>query len=109
MDLNTIRSRKIELYEKFFEEMKALEQQELNIIYTAELQLQKEGKNMTEDFIYLDEMRDLKDLTRKEQAIINEQENLYNYNKIKEKLNKYENVYSFAKYLTYVPKWIPFI
>lgn len=108
--MNTdITQRKLDLYEKFFEEMKKIEEDEDHQKVLLLRQRDKQNENIGENFIYLDEYRDLNELSMKEKKIISEQNNLHNYEKIKGTINKFQNVYSYVKYATYIPKWVPFI
>ncbi len=102
MDEHAIMQKKIDLYEKFFDEMKEIEQEEIKIFNNSQ------NKNIEENYIYLDEARDFKDLHLKDQRIINEQNNLYNYNQLKTKLESAKDIYSKGKYMLYISKWIPF-
>jgi len=103
--------RKLDLYERFFDEMKQIEEEEAKMCHKSmlEAQYKKNNEKIEENFIYLDEFRDLNELSMKEQKIINEQNNLHNYDNLKTTINKYQNVYSVAKYFTYIPKWMPFV
>jgi len=106
MEESKLLQKKLELYEKFFEEMKAIEQEELDLQH--KLYLQNQNKEIEEDFIYLDETRQFKDLHLKDQWIINEQNNLHNYHELKTKVEKVKDVYSTGKYLMYFSRWVPF-
>jgi len=105
-----IMQRKLDLYERFFEEMKQIDEQEAEMCHKSMLEAENKKKNekIEENFIYLDEHRDLSELSIKEKKIINEQNNLHNYENLKTTINKYQNIYSVAKYVTYIPKWMPF-
>lgn len=103
-----IMQKKLDLYDKFFDEMLKINEEEANLLHNSMLESQIKQQSIEENFIYLDEMRDLTDLNIKEQKIINEQNNFYNYEKLKTKLEKFQDAYSIVKYMTYIPKWIPF-
>lgn len=105
---NEIARKKLALYEEFYEKMRDLDEEEANMMHNYKLEEQYKNSKIEENFIYLDEMRDLKELNIKEQKIIGEQNNLYNYSNLKTQASKLQNVYSIAKYVTYIPRWIPF-
>ena len=107
---NEIMQKKLDLYERFFDEMLQINKEEAQLLHNKTLEEQNriKNQNIEDNFIYLDEARDLKELSMKEQKIIDEQNNLHNYENLKTQLNKYQNIYSVAKYITYIPKWIPF-
>jgi hypothetical protein len=107
-----ITQRKLDLYEKFFMEMKQIEDDEEEAhqkwILTQQV-AKRNNEDIGENFIYLDEFRDLNELSIKEKKIIAEQNNLHNYEKLKGTVNKFQNFYSIVKYATYIPKWVPFV
>lgn len=105
-----IMRKKLDLYERFFEEMLEINQEESKLLHNQALAEQNriKSQNIEDNFIYLDEERDLRELSIKEQKAISEQNNLHNYENLKTQVNKYQNIYSVAKYVTYIPKWYPF-
>ncbi len=102
MDNPEIIQKKLMLYEKFFDEMREIEQEEIKIFNNSQ------NKNIEENYIYLDETRDFTDLNLKDQKIINEQNNLHNYHQFKTKFESVKDIYTKGKYLMYISKWIPF-
>jgi hypothetical protein len=100
---------KLDLYEKFYMEMQQIDQEEIQLLHKSELEFQYRNSRIEDNFIYLDEPRDLKELNVKEQQIIDEQNNLHNYEELKVKVNKFKNIYNVAKYITSVSKWISFV
>ena len=105
-----IMQRKLDLYERFFDEMKQIEEEEAKMCHKSmlEAQYKKNNEKIEENFIYLDEFRDLNELSMKEKKIINEQNNLHNYHELKTKVEKVKDVYSTGKYLMYFSRWVPF-
>ena len=102
-----IMKKKIMLYEKFFEEMKKIEEEEIiNVQDLTEsvfvekddhgLLSKKIKSNLTESFLVIDRGKDLTHLSQKEQNILNEQTNLHNYNNIKKQAGIVGKVFGYA-------------
>lgn len=108
MDNNYIMQKKLDLYEKFFEEMQAIEQEEIKIMHDQNYIDIYKNTRIEDNFICLDESVNLLDLNMKEQSKINEQNNLHNYEKIVTKINKFKSVYDVGRYMISIPRWIPF-
>ena len=110
----TIMKKKIMLYEKFFEEMKKIEEEEIiNRQYLTEsIIIEKDNhgifnkkikSNLTESFLVIDRGKDLTHLNQKEQNVLNEQTNLHNYNQVKQKIGIVSTV---VGYVVSVGKWL---
>lgn len=82
----------MELYEEFYRKMKELD----DVVYT-------------DDYVILDDLKNLDELNVAEQYIIDKQDKLHNYDKIKSGVDKINNIYGMCKYLIYGSKWIPFV
>lgn len=113
-----IMKKKIMLYEKFFEKMKKIEEEELinGKELTESILIIKDNdghtnkkvpSNLTESFLIIDKGKNLKHLSKKDQNILNEQTNLHNYNKIKEQIdNNVGIVGTVVGYAISVGKWL---
>lgn len=112
-----IMKKKIMVYEKFFAEMKKIEDEELlnNPQITDSIIIEKDyngitnkkiPSDLTESFLIIDKGKDLRHLSRKEQNIINEQDNLHNYNEIKKQVGIIGTVMS---YTISFGKWLAII
>jgi len=111
--------KKVELYEKFFKEMKALEAEEKNndmnnnplgesIVIKKDKNGDKNMKinsNLSESFLVINGGKNLKELNQKDQAIINEQKNLHDYTSAKKYVEKANGVYSVIRYIVGIGKW----
>ena len=97
--------RKLALYEKFFDEMKIIEEEEVETLTKIEIM---KTNNIDDNYVYLDEVRDFKDLALKDQQLVNEQNKLYYYEKIKGKVDNVKNLFSMGSYIFTTSKWIPF-
>ena len=112
--------RKLLLYEKFFAEMKKIEQEEgtnndlmyESIIIEKDLEGNRNKKvpsDLSESFLIIDRGKDLTHLSQKEQRAINEQDNLHNYNKVKKYSEKASFVGNVLGYVWGIGKWLAFI
>ena len=109
-----IMKKKIMLYEKFFEEMKKIEEEEIlnGQSLTESIMIEKDNNgvlnkkiksNLTESFLVIDKGKELTHLSQKEQDILNEQTNLHNYNQVKKNVGVAGTVLS---YVVSVGKWL---
>ena len=101
--------KKLQLYEKFVNDLKELELDNL-----AKKEENKEIKESTlsESYMVVETGKNLKELPNRELKQIKEQDNLYSYNKIKEYVDKTNTIASFVKYVQYgvsIGKWLLFI
>lgn len=102
--------KKILIYDKFFQEMKKLEDETVDHLEESIIiQRNDQGithktihSNLTESFLIIDKGKDLRHLNLKEQAVINEQTNLHHYNQIKDKVGVASTVIG---YVVSVGKW----
>lgn len=99
-----IMQKKLDLYEKYFTEMKQISEEEKEHIeqMTKQKDGDKEweavGSGVDDDYVYLEETRSFDDLHLKDQKMINEQGNLYNYTQTKTKIDKIRGWYGTARY-----------
>lgn len=105
--MDEITQMKLALYDEMMERMLEINEKEAEMIENKRIY----NYHLTKDdsFVYLDEQKDLKELNIKDQQIINEQNNLYNFNKVSTQLNKYKKTYNTLKYFAYPLKWLPFV
>jgi hypothetical protein len=115
---HNIMRKKLLLYEKFFEEMKKIEEEErmnkednglnTSVIIEKDLEGNRNKKipsNLSESFLVVDKGKDLTQLNQKEQNAINEQNNLHNYNEIKKYGQKASIVTNILGYVISIGKW----
>jgi len=104
---NKILHKKLELYEKFVKDLKELEQFEKKnpLEESIIIENHKIKSNLSESFLVIDNGKKLDELPIKEVNLINEQNNLHNYNKAKEYVEKTNYAYSIAKHVTGVISW----
>ena len=115
-----IQQKKIELYENFFREMKILENEEKmiknannnmmenNIIIDKDEngnRITKLKSNLSESFIIVDHGKNITELDKKDQFVINEQKNLHDYAETKQYVEKANGIYSVVKYVINIGKW----
>lgn len=91
-----IMKKKVILYERFFEEMKKLEEEMINKLNLEESVIverdmngytnKKIRSNLTESFLVIDKGKDLTRLSQKEQNALKSQDNLRVYTKVKDKV-----------------------
>lgn len=105
---NKILHKKLELYEKFFKDLKELESLEkINPLENSIIvENNKVKSNLSESFLVIEHSKKVEELPSKEINIITEQDNLHNYNKAKEYAEKTNYVYSVAKYVIGIGQWI---
>jgi len=114
-----ILQKKVDIYERFFKEMKELEEEEIknksyeqltdSIIIEKNIDGNRNMKvksNLSESFILIDKGKNLTELDKKDQNIINEQNNLHDYVVTKEYVDQASGVYSVVKYVVGIGKWI---
>ena len=113
-----ILQKKVDIYERFFKEMKQLEEEE-NKYKSAEaltdsIYIEKDmdgnrhmkvKSNLSESFILIDKGKDLTELNKKDQNIINEQKNLHDYVTTKEYVEQANGVHKVIRYVVGIGKW----
>ena len=106
---NKILHKKLELYEKFFKDLhdlEALERPTNSLENSILIENNKVKSNLSESFLVIDHGKKLEELPIKERTVINEQDNLHNYKKTKEYVEKTNYVYSIAKYVVGIGQWV---
>jgi len=113
--------KKLELYEKFFKEMKRIDEEasdhntnimDDSIIIEKDLEgnhNKKVPSDLTESFLIIDKVKDLTRLSQKEQKAVNEQNNLHNYNKLKQYGKNAGVAYGVLGYVWSIGKWFAFL
>jgi hypothetical protein len=102
--MDVIKEKKMRLYEEFYDKMKDIDQEELELYHKS-----SHYENIEDNFIYLDETRNFGDLHLRDQKIITEQNNLHNYEQLKNRMDNIKNTYNSGKYFLSFAKWIPYI
>lgn len=109
--------KKLELYEKFFNDMKEIDNQ---LFENSELgksiiikdnygnKTTKIKSNLSESILVVNNGKNLDELNITERQSIEEQDNLYNYNKTKEYFNKASGVVSWGTTIVKWGKWLLF-
>lgn len=118
-----ILSRKIELYDKFFNDMKRLDEELLSREFNNKnlgesIIIEKDNygnrnmkvkSNLSESFLVINNGKNLEELSKREKNAIDEQNNLYNYNQAKEYVDKTNNIVSWGYSIIKWGKWLMFI
>lgn len=105
--------KKLDLYEKFVKDLKELEHEEnKHKTYLEDsilIENHKVKSDLSESFLVIDYGKNLEELSKSESCAIHEQNNLHNYNKAKNYVEKTSNVFSAIKYVVSISKWLLFI
>ncbi|QKF94274.1 hypothetical protein QKU48_gp0816 [Fadolivirus algeromassiliense] len=117
-----ILKKKLEIYEKCMKDLRELENNdndretfidlEASIIITKDNdgnQVKKIKSELSESILVIDKGKDLNELSKKEQAIIQEQDNYRAYTQTKNATDKLGTVYSVCYYAVSIGKMIMFL
>jgi hypothetical protein len=109
---NQILQKKLDLYEKFFKEMKEIELLEAQYDNPDNFDIIENDKirtNLSNSILVINKGDKILELPQKDQNAIHEQDNLHNFLKAKTYLEKTSKVYSTLKYIINAGKWLLFL
>jgi hypothetical protein len=114
-----ILQKKVDIYERFFKEMKELEEEENKYksfeALTESVYIEKDNdgnrnmkvkSHLSESFILIDKGKDLTELNKRDQNAINEQKNLHDYTVAKEYVEEANGIYSIVRFAFSIGKWL---
>lgn len=116
-----VMKKRLDTYEQFMKELQELDKQDTNY-NTNPLEesviVEKDNfgninkkvrSDLTESFLVVDRPKNLKELSKKEQQSIEEQDSYHNYKNTSEKIKKAKGYYAPVGYIMKFGKWLIFL